>query len=417
MNKYSRLWVLYLIVAVFAFIYAYFSIVVPNFSYEGYGTDGIESRLINILVLIVVSIIAILLFEPFHLFYFLFIILPSVVLYYLTDSVKYNYILGLYIIQFGWILSGVISMLDVDLVEKKNYSKLDLNLTHIILAISFILMLYNFGFGGLEDIFSYDLRAAHYEYLNPQVARIVNISANFMPIVLLVSFANNRFRLSLFLFVLSSLIFAMSMSKKEPLLFIPFVGLYYIYFHLRSGCEDWILKTKEIIGLSFLMVVAVSSVSYILYDDLWISSTLIRRFLLLPILIGSEWFNYAGEHGFSIFNDAEFYEVHKYHIGDIMGKFGAGANVGVIGTAYDYAGWVGLFSSGFVVSIYFKFIYKFLSGFGLGNDLNYFLALLVVHQILISSSFTTFLFTHGGFFPLLVLFIARLLKKSTLKLG
>ena len=170
------------------------------------------------------------------------------------------------------------------------------------------------------------------------------------------------------------------------------------------------------VGMIALMILAM--LSYLVVDDVWISSLFTRRMLLVPANLAFYYFDFFSSNGPIFLSHSIFrfflnypYPLKPPHLIAMVyyDKPDIAANNGIVGDAFMNFGFLGLF----FWSILLVIILKLVDSCSKGKDIKIGIAVVALPVIaLTNSALLTCLLTHGIFLALLLLY---LLPKETVK--
>jgi hypothetical protein len=188
----------------------------------------------------------------------------------------------------------------------------------------------------------------------------------------------------------------------------------YLFSPLLVLVLMWIVKQRNplaSLGIGLACVVLVGVLSYLLIDDLWVSSLLTRRFLFVPAQLSFFYYGFfsMNEPVFLSHSILRFFLDYPYHldpphlIADVFfNKPQMGSNNGIVGDAYMNFRLLGLILWALLLGI----ILKLIDSCSKGIDIRVAVAAIAMPAItLTNSALLTNLLTHGLLLSLFILYL------------
>jgi len=236
-------------------------------------------------------------------------------------------------------------------------------------------------------------------YVNNWVFQIFNIT------LLVICLFYRRYFLVLCVLIIQVYFFAASAHKS--VLFYPFLvfGIWYYYRHSNSAM---------IIPLVFSLVVLATLVSFILFEDILMTSLFSRRVFFVPARLTYDYFEFFTLNEPLYWSNSilkhwvtnPYNEAVGYVIGQYLGKENLNANNGYISMGFAHAGYFGVAIYVMLSAVLLRFLDSMTKA---SIPLWVALALTVVpiRSFLISTDILTTLLTHGLVIVLIVLYLLR----------
>ena len=395
------------ILAMFIFIfmiYGYISFIFPVFAYSGFRYEPSLIRILESLILFVVTLIFInfkymsKFMYAVNMIVFLFMSMPNYVLYMFMDisrMIPYSY----------FIMHIVLILLSLSKINFKSYLLKPEFETKTMIAIVIIMLIpfvltygthLNFKVLLFQDI--YKVRryvTAHTNVLTTYFYSWLTNAA--IPFLVVYGYVNKNKKI--IVFGIFSMLYLYILAAHKSIFFSL---LLLLFLNLFKGYE----KKIFVLYLIIAMVLLFGIIMFDFKDNIMISSMFLRRVFFLPSLLNHyyfEFFNnnflYLSHSIFKHFMDYPYTMVPSHVIGDVyFHNPDMGANNGLISDGYMNFGYIGIFINIFI----FGFIMKFLESINI-NELLFPLLYYFIFA-LNSSAMLTVLLTHG-----LILFLIMVL--------
>jgi len=176
----------------------------------------------------------------------------------------------------------------------------------------------------------------------------------------------------------------------------------------------WITTRKNplvYIAIGLTAIILLGMLSYMLSDDIYISSLITRRFLLVPARLSFLYYDFFSHHDYIFLSHSIFcfFLDYPYHLNpaNLIGEIyfnspSTHANTGIVGDAYMNFGFVGLA----LWSILFALVLKLIDSCSKRKDKKIAIAAIAMPVIiLLNSGLLTGLLTHGLLLALLILYL------------
>jgi hypothetical protein len=214
-------------------------------------------------------------------------------------------------------------------------------------------------------------------------------------------------RYFLFLVFFLVQIYFFSASTHKSVLFFPFL-LVGVWFYFRKT------SSLVILPVMFSSVIIVTLFSYLMLDDLWLSSLFSRRVFYVPANLTFVYFDFFSDNPNIFWSNSVLssfltypYDLSLTHVvGRYLGSEEMGANNGFIASGYAHAGIFGVFIYSIIVGIILRFL----------NDITYktmpvwlavALTIVPLRSLLISSDLFTVMLTHGFIVAIILVYLIR----------
>lgn len=233
----------------------------------------------------------------------------------------------------------------------------------------------------LEDV--YELRDEARGYNLPLLLAYLHpATSNVIPILLVYYISKEKKALVYLLIFIGILNFSIAGHKSTLFKILFCVGLYY-------GKN---LNLKKILPYCFVGLTAMVLGQFILFNDNFLSTLIVRRVFYVPNILDTLYYEYINTHGPVYFDTKGL----AFSIGaEYYGSDDMRANNGLFTDAYINLGTIGCFIYPFIIAFFEKTFESITEG--KENCIVVFAALIFV-TTLGSSLFTTSLLTHGLFF-------------------
>lgn len=226
--------------------------------------------------------------------------------------------------------------------------------------------------------------------------------------VFLMSFALYFKRYLLVAILIVIQIYFFSVASHRTLLFLPLLVLS-VWFYLRRS------SSLLIFPLGCAAALMVTILTYLLIDDVWLSSLMSRRVFFVPAQLCFIYFDFFSDHDKVYWSNSVLSSFSNYPYGDMsiartigayMGKPGMAANNGFVSAGFAQAGLLGVFIYSVILGVVLKLLDDVSS-----NTMPIWLAVAVfvtpLRSILLSSDLLTVMLTHGFGVAILLIILAR----------
>lgn len=204
-------------------------------------------------------------------------------------------------------------------------------------------------------------------------------------------------------------------STHKSVLFIPFLILG-VWFYFRKT------NSLTVIPIILSSIIALTLMTYIIFDDYFASSMFSRRVFFVPAHLTFVYFEFFSLNPHVYWSDSVLSSFSNYPYGEIsMSKLigiymgtEASANNGFISSGYAHAGIYGIF----IYSIIIGFILRMLNDITYGLLPLWFsiaLCLQPLRSLIMASDLFTVMLTHGFIIVLIIIFFARSNKYAKIK--
>jgi len=335
---------------------------------------------------------------------FLMSYIPTLTLFALMDESR----IFMYATALFW---AIISLMLRTKIPKLNFKKLKqakIIRWIIFIAVPIMSFVLIYKYLGLNLNFSfrniYEIRSYYTGLHIPFAGYILNWSAKIIgPLLFIIFFMKKKWIPLILVIALQILLFSVT-GHKGYLFAIPFVV-----------AMLWVINKKnplKWITIGLIVIILISSLSYYLIDDSWLSSLATRRNLLIPAQLSFFYYNFFSNHQFTFLSQHHIFKNlinYPYHFNPpcLIGKTyfnnpQNSANNGIVSDGYMNFGFMGMFMWAIVLS----FILKLIDNFSIGKNIKMTFAIIAITTLSIrSSSLLTVLVTHGLLFSLLLLYL------------
>ena len=336
--------------------------------------------------------------------FFLISYIPMLTLFALMDEST----IFMYATTFFWIIVFLIMRTKLPKLNIKKLKQDKIIRWTIFITISFISFLVTYKYFGLHINFSlknvYEIRSYYVELKIPFAGYILNWFAKIIgPLLLTIFFVKKKWIPLILVLALQILLFSIT-GHKLYLFVIPFMFAI-LWIVNRKNSLNWMT-----IGL--IIVIIISSLSYYLIDDLWLSSLATRRTLLVPAQLSFFYYDFFSNHEFTFLSQHHIfrniidypYQLNPPHLigKECFGLPDMGSNNGIVSDGYMNFGFVGMFMWAIILS----FILKLIDNLSKKKNIQTTTSLIIVPTLsILSSSLPTVLITHGLFLSLLLLYL------------
>ena len=336
--------------------------------------------------------------------FFLISYIPTLTLFALMDeSTIFMYATTFFWITVFLVMRAKMPTLNIKILKQSKIIRWIIFIT--IPIISFMLI---YKYLGLHINFSlrnvYEIRS-HYTGLHiPFAGYILNWFAKIIgPTLFVIFFVKKKWIPLILVLGLQMLLFSIT-GHKSYLFIIPFV------FAML-----WIVKRKNSLNwmtISLIIIILISSLSYYLIDDLWLSSLSVRRTLLVPAQLSFFYYNFFSNHQFTFLSQHHIfrniidypYQLNPPHLigKECFGLPDMGSNNGIVSDGYMNFGFIGMI----IWAIVLSFILKLIDNLSGRKNIKITIAIIIIPTLsIISSSLPTVLITHGLMLSLLLLYL------------
>jgi len=336
--------------------------------------------------------------------FFLMSYVPMLTLFALMDESQ----IFMYAATFFWIIVFLMVRTKIPKLNIKKLKQSKIIRWIIFITIPIISFMLIYKYLGLHINFSlrnvYEIRS-HYTGLHiPFAGYILNWFAKIIgPTLFVIFFVKKKWIPLILVLGLQMLLFSIT-GHKSYLFIIPFV------FAML-----WIVKRKNSLNwmtISLIIIILISSLSYYLIDDLWLSSLATRRTLLVPAQLSFFYYDFFSNHQFTFLSQHHIFRNfinYPYHLNppNLIGESyfnrpQMGANNGIVSDGYMNFGFFGMIMWAIVLS----FILKLIDNLSRRKNIKITIAVIIIPMLsIISSSLPTVLITHGLLFSLLLLYL------------
>lgn len=214
---------------------------------------------------------------------------------------------------------------------------------------------------------------------------------NIIPVVAVFFIVKKRFNLAALLLFVGVLNFSINGSKSA---FFKILICFILYFMGHKNLR------KIIVPFFFALTVVTFGI-YLLFDDTFLSTLIVRRVFFVPNQLDTFYYDYINSHSPLFFNSEEMAKL-TFIIGEeSFDMFEMRANNGLFSDAYANLGWIGVFIFPLVVGSFINIFCKICKKH---NQAIIIFSSMIVVITLGSSAFTTCLLTHGLFLLLITLY-------------
>ncbi len=334
---------------------------------------------------------------------FLIIIIPTTTLYAFADkSAKAFYMIVLPFL----ILLFLISRKKINLHYIPHGKKIAIAIATVLVFVVLLHYLLTVGISHINFDLSkvYELRrselglasnAGVFGYLNSWVTKVFNI------FLITLALWKRKFFLAGIFISIQILLFGFSGHKSVLFSLLLIFGLYFF--------ERFKFQTTIVI-YSFLGVILVVWIYFIITEDLLLPSIIIRRVFFVPTQLNFTYIDYFNAHEFLYWSNSIFkhfitypYDVPPvFIIGEYMGYPEAAANTGLFGSGYMQAGIFGILFYIFIMALVINILQQFKL---LPKWIINAIILIPMLSVFISSDLPTTFLTHGLLIAIIIVYL------------
>lgn len=252
----------------------------------------------------------------------------------------------------------------------------------------------------------YEYRSDVGDVINDGVMGYLNVWATkvFGPVLLAIFLWRKYYILSIMVFLLY--VFWFGVSSHKSVLFYPFM-VTFIWMWFRHT------RALSLIPIGMLVVLLVSISSFLIFDQIFVSSMLIRRAFFVPAHLTFVYFEFFSQNEFVYWSNSILSGFFEYNynlstahlIGDYLGTEAA-ANNSFLATGYMHAGLFGVILYGILGGLIFR-TFDSLAQDGVPPWFAVCCLIVPSYSFLISSDLPTALLTHGIGMSIVILFLLR----------
>ena len=236
-----------------------------------------------------------------------------------------------------------------------------------------------FSFEGIYDL-RMDARNFHMPTL---LAYLWTPAGNILPVLLVLCILNKKYKLVAALTFVIFLNFSINGLKSVIFKLFLCVGLIFV-------------KPKHVYAtviIAFPLLIVLASLSFDNSFSDFISSTIVRRVLDIPVVLDNDYYNFFSTERMPVFFNSQEASKTAFDIGALYyDKPDMRVNNGLFSDAFMNMGWPGLFVFALIYAIFFK------AGDSILKNVNpaiSFFSMLMIINTIGSTTFTTSLLTHG----------------------
>jgi oligosaccharide repeat unit polymerase len=297
---------------------------------------------------------------------------------------------------------------------KKSQSKIIYYSLFVFLSIIVLFLISKYlGFSLNLDLTKvYDIRSQYSKLKIPLAGYLFNWLGYIVnPVFFAICITKRKWVFAIPIVILQLLLFS-STGNKTFLFALPFV-LIMIFIVAQRKPFFWMT-----IGLAGIILIGIFS--YILFDDLWVSSLFARRTLLVPAQLSFFYYDFFSKNGYTFLSHHRVFRAFSNYpyslnppnlIGEIyFNRPQMGANNGIYADAFMNFGFIGLIFWGIFLAI----ILRLVDSFTKEKDIRIMISVIAMPVMsLTNSALLTCLLTHG---LLLALMLLNLLPKERNKI-
>lgn len=391
----------------------YYFVIAPNYGYMGFESNFgfgtyFSSLLIYLLILPSLSLTINRLSDFYLLVFVLGLLAPISSFYGLSGSSIYPFLLSVLVFLVFYLLTrrpiyNLCPNLPA-LAEGKS----------IVILVSFVLVVFLvfwYFYSGAVKYINFDISRVYefrsdsanvanigfLAYLNSWIYQVLNL--------FLISVFLLKKRYLIVAILLSVQVFFFAVTGHKSLLFYPFLifGVFF-YFSNRDGVST--------IVLILLLLIVFSGLVFIIFDNIWPLSMLVRRVLFIPSALTYDYFSFFGSNESLYWSNSVLSSFLDYpydkSLPKLIGEFNgtnAGANNGFVASGYAHAGFFGVM----FYTVIFSFVVLVVEKFSSSLPLWFSIAVTVVpvRAAIISSDLFTVLLTHGLILTVILILLYR----------
>lgn len=336
-----------------------------------------------------------------------FLLAPLSSLYGLTNWSVFPIALSMFAVFFIYIVVSIDIKLNIKPVFFRDGKKISLAVSvfFIIILIAWYFISGAVRYFNLDLTKVYDYRQASSELANIGIMAYINNWT--FKVFIFYAFSwlllNKKYSLVTILFCVQ--VFFFGVSSHKSVLFSPLIILSIWWYFSR-------FKTLLIIPVGIVVVVALSLITFVLFNDILTSSMFIRRLLFVPAKLTYDYINFFSVNDFIYWSNSvlSVFLSYKYYLplGALIGDYGgagASANNGFISSGYAHAGLFGVFLYSLIIAVLLRLLNYAVTK---GVPLWFALALVIIplRDTMISSDLFTTLLTHGLLVAFVLLFLS-----------
>lgn len=330
--------------------------------------------------------------------------IPMLTLFAFMDQPRsYMYaVTGFWILVFLLLELPEISILSLKKSQSKIiYYSLFVSLSMIVLFLIYKYLGFSFNFD-LQKV--YDIRSRYVELKVPFAGYLFNWMGYIVnPIFFAICITKKKWNLAVPIVILQFLLFSTT-GMKTFLFVMPFI-LILIFIVTQRRPFFWIT-----VGLAGIILIGIFS--YVLFDDLWVSSLFARRTLLVPAQLSFLYYDFFSKNVHTFLSHHQvfrFFLNYPYHlnpphlIGEVyFNRPQMGANNGIYADAYMNFGFIGLV----LWAIFLAITLRLIDSFTKEKDIRITVSAIAMPVMsLINSALLTCLLTHGLLLALIFLYL------------
>lgn len=228
-----------------------------------------------------------------------------------------------------------------------------------------------------------------------------------MPFLLSISLLKSRFYLSVAILVLGMLAFGITGHRSMALFSVVGLGIY--------ATRNFREKNARALLLIIIFLLLIYGL-HVFFNDIVISSTIIRRAFFLPSFLNYSYHEFFSINEYVYYSNSVLSRLSEYayggtdlsHVvaGEVLGEPMMGANTGFVGTSYAHGGALGML----IISVFVAVIIKVIDGLCCDpRDTWFYLSFTAIPMLalLTSAAFFTALLTHGVLIAVMLTWVYR----------
>lgn len=240
----------------------------------------------------------------------------------------------------------------------------------------------------------YDIRFEARDYDIPTILKYLRgASTNILPVALAYFLSKRKYTFSAI--IAMAVFLSFSTNGMKSTLFKMIICI--ILFLLPR------VDLKKYLGVAFAGLAGLAYLEWLLIDTDLISTVIIRRVLIMPQLLDSQYYDYIVNNGPLFYGNVNGYDGISFAIGDLYWNAPeVRANNGFFSDFYANLGAVGCF----VYPLLYVYLFKICeAAFGEANNQIVMFSAIVIGYTLLGSFFTTALLTHGLFLLVVTMYV------------